>query len=48
VQHIAPDWAPNLIATHTLNAAGRLTVVDGIRHRRRWSSDADPLPRRQR
>jgi hypothetical protein len=48
VQHTAPDWAPNLIATHTLNAAGRLTVVDGIRHRGRWSGDAEPLPRRQR
>jgi hypothetical protein len=48
VQHIAPDWAHNLIATHTLNAAGRLTVVDGMRHRRRWSGDAEPLPRRQR
>ncbi|MGZ7038618.1 MAG: glucosamine inositolphosphorylceramide transferase family protein, partial [Thermoanaerobaculia bacterium] len=48
VQHIAPDWAPNLVATHTLNAAGRLTVVDGVRHRRRWSGDPAPLPRRQR
>ena len=46
VQHIAPDWATNLIGTHTLNATGRLTVVDGMRHRRRWSSDAAPLPRR--
>ena len=46
VQHIAPDWARNIIATHTLNAAGRLTVVDAIRHRRRWSRDATPLPTR--
>jgi hypothetical protein len=48
VQHIAPDWAPSLIATHTLNAAGRLTVIDANRRRRRWSGDAEPLPRRQR
>lgn len=47
VQHIAPDWAPNLIGTHTLNAAGRLTVIDGNRHRRRWSGDAAPLSRRR-
>lgn len=45
VQHIAPDWAPNLLGTHTLNAAGRLTVVDALRHRWRWSSDAELLPR---
>ena len=48
VQHVAPDWTSNLIGTHTLNASGRLTVVDGLRRRRRWSSDAEPLPRLQR
>ena len=46
VEHIAPDWAPGLIGTHTLNAAGRLSVVDGIRRRSRWSADAAPLPQR--
>jgi hypothetical protein len=46
VEHVAPDWTRNLIGTHTLNAAGRLSVVDGIRRRRRWSGDATPLPRR--
>lgn len=46
VEHIAPDWTRGLIGTHTLNAAGRLTVVDGIRRRARWSADAAPLPRR--
>lgn len=47
VQHIAPDWSDNLIGTHTLNAAGRLTVVDGQRRRWRWSKDAELLPRRK-
>jgi hypothetical protein len=47
VQHIAPDWSANLIGTHTLNAAGRLTVVDGMRRRWRWSKDTEPLPRRK-
>ena len=46
VEHIAPDWTAKLIGTHTLNAAGRLSVVDGIRRRSRWSRDANPLPRR--
>ena len=46
VEHIAPDWTRNLIGTHTLNAAGRLSVVDGIRRRTRWSSDVTPLPLR--
>ena len=37
VMSILPDWAPGLIGTHTLNAAGRLTVTDGRLRRTRWS-----------
>lgn len=29
LQSIEPHWAPRLVATHTLNRGGRLTVVDG-------------------
>lgn len=43
VMSILPDWAPGLIGTHTLNAAGRLSVTDGRLRRSRWSSDAPPL-----
>lgn len=32
---IRPDWRPGLLATHTLNAAGDLTVIDGQWRRRR-------------
>ena len=46
VMSILPDWAPNLIGTHTLNAAGGLTVTDGRMRRRRSSPDAPPLPQR--
>jgi hypothetical protein len=45
VEHIAPTWSRHLKGTHTLNAAGRLTVVDGIRRRSRWSRDGDPFRR---
>jgi hypothetical protein len=44
VASILPDWAPDLIATHTLNAAGRLTVTDARMRRRRWSPEAPVLP----
>lgn len=43
VQNIAPDWAPSLLGTHTLNAAGRLTVIDANRNRWRWSKDPASL-----
>lgn len=33
---IEPRWAPGLLATHTLNADGRLTAIDGQRALRRW------------
>lgn len=36
VTRIEPRWAPGLLATHTLNAAGRLTAIDGQRWIRRW------------
>ncbi len=32
---LEPKWAPGLIATHTLNHAGRLTTIDGMRATRR-------------
>ncbi|HET7028766.1 MAG TPA: hypothetical protein VFI28_13820 [Candidatus Limnocylindrales bacterium] len=41
VQRIEPTWRPRMIATHTLNSLGELTVIDAaIREPRR------PLPRR--
>lgn len=33
---IAPRWDPEVIGTHTLNAAGRLTVTDVLLRRGRW------------
>ena len=30
---IAPDWAPGLIGTHTLNVDGNVAVIDGARYR---------------
>ena len=30
---IEPQWTPGLLATHTLNTAGGLTVIDGCRPR---------------
>ena len=35
VGRIEPDWAKRLSATHTLNSAGDLTVIDGCRSVRR-------------
>jgi hypothetical protein len=34
---LIPDWRPGLVATHTVNAAGTRTLVDGEIMRRRWS-----------
>jgi len=55
VSDIRPNWRPGLSATHTLNAAGRLTVIDGqwrrdvlLRRRppgQRLTYPAGPLPR---
>jgi hypothetical protein len=36
VTRMLPRWAPDVIATHTINAAGNLTVVDGLVRRRRF------------
>ena len=36
VTRIDPRWAPGLLATHTLNADGRLTAIDGQRALGRW------------
>lgn len=33
---IEPRWTPGLIATHTLNHAGRLTVIDGMWRGWKW------------
>jgi hypothetical protein len=46
VSRINPAWTPGLVGTHTLNAAGRLTVIDGQLRRRRWSPEAPLLPPR--
>lgn len=35
VSHIEPRWCPNLLATHTINSDRTLTVIDGLRLRRR-------------
>lgn len=42
VSRILPTWAPALVGTHTINAAGALTVVDGLAMRRRWSRRGSP------
>ena len=34
---IEPNWDDRLIATHTFNHAGDLTVVDGVLCSKRWS-----------
>jgi hypothetical protein len=37
IARIQPNWAPGLVATHTMNAAGPLSVIDFQRRvRRRW------------
>lgn len=36
VSRIEPRWAPNLLATHTLNSAPGITVADVLVRRRRW------------
>jgi len=38
VDAILPDWSPEVIATHTFNFAGQLTVIDAQRRRRRIAS----------
>jgi hypothetical protein len=35
IETIGPDWAPGLAATHTLNVDNGVTVIDGMRFRRR-------------
>ncbi len=35
VDAILPDWSPDVVATHTFNFSGALTVVDAQRRRRR-------------
>ncbi len=36
LESIEPNWEKKLLATHTLNHSGSLTVIDGIRRRSRW------------
>ena len=36
VERVTPDWDKSVIATHTLNRAGAVTVIDGEMLRRRW------------
>ncbi|PID58120.1 hypothetical protein CSB45_05385 [candidate division KSB3 bacterium] len=39
VNHITPEWDKSIIATHTINFADRLTVIDGLVQRSRfWRS----------
>jgi hypothetical protein len=40
VARLSPAWRPDLIGTHTLNAAGGLTVIDAQRLRRRFPRTA--------
>jgi hypothetical protein len=35
---ILPEWTKGLLATHTLNFAGDLAVVDGLHRRSKWSA----------
>jgi len=35
VMTICPDWSSDLLGTHTLNAAGSLSVIDALKRRRR-------------
>jgi hypothetical protein len=37
VAKLLPNWAPDLVGTHTLNAAGNLTVLDARMKRKRWT-----------
>jgi hypothetical protein len=36
VQSIEPDWAPDLVSTHTINFASNLIVADALIRRRKW------------
>jgi hypothetical protein len=42
---IFPKWRPGLIATHTLNAVGDLTVIDGQWRRPRVKIGKSPHAR---
>jgi hypothetical protein len=44
VSRLEPKWAPNLLATHTLNSAPGLTVVDVLVRRWRLSRTPSSLP----
>ena len=35
VQSIYPNWNKNILATHSLNNSGRLTVIDALVNRRK-------------
>ena len=35
VQNILPEWEKNILATHTLNHDGSLTVIDGLIRRKK-------------
>ncbi len=36
IQSIYPNWDKSILATHTLNNTGRLTVIDAVVKRRKW------------
>ena len=47
VSRIDPKWAPDLLATHTLNSSDGITVVDVLVRRWRFTRSASPQPAAQ-
>lgn len=45
VGRVDPTWRPGLVGTHTLNAAGRVTVLDALRRAPRAPARRTPTPR---
>ena len=43
VSRLEPKWQPNLLGTHTINAADGFSVVDVLVRRPRWAPGADAL-----
>ncbi len=43
VESREPDWDPAIIGVHTLNRAGRLTVIDALWHRRRSRASSNDM-----
>lgn len=47
VSRLEPRWAPNLLGTHTINAADGISVIDVLVRRPRWSPGPDAVTARQ-